>query len=258
MRLSLVFAKRNALEMLRDPIIYIFCLGFPIILLILFSTINAFTNGGTPMFEPCSIVPGVITFGFTFVLLVVSMLVSKDRTSALVIRLFSSPLKSYNFVLGYFMPCVVIGIVQSVICIAGGGVVALITNAPYFSFGAALLLILANVPILLMCIALGVSFGSLFNDRSSSGMCSIIISTAGVLCGAWMPIDTMGGFEIICRVLPFYPTVYIGKIITGALHTMGDVYTFDGTATIGLITIALYTIAAIILSITTFTHKSKI
>ena len=45
------FYKRNLKEILRDPIIYIFCLGFPIAMFLLFYIINKFSNGQTPTFE---------------------------------------------------------------------------------------------------------------------------------------------------------------------------------------------------------------
>ena len=44
MRRTIAFVKRNSLEMLRDPLIYVFCLGFPVIMLILFQVINSFTT----------------------------------------------------------------------------------------------------------------------------------------------------------------------------------------------------------------------
>ena len=37
---TLVFAGRNFRELLRDPLSYIFCLGFPVIMLIIMSIVN--------------------------------------------------------------------------------------------------------------------------------------------------------------------------------------------------------------------------
>jgi hypothetical protein len=65
----------------------------------------------------------------------------------------------------------------------------------------------------------------------------------------------MGGFETFCRVLPFYPSVYIGRIVTGAAHTMGDLYEFDSIAVWGLVTILIYMAVSIVLSIVIFCHK---
>ena len=62
------FSKRNLKEILRDPIIYVFCLGFPLVMFILFQIINKYTGGNTPMFEIYSLLPAIIMFSFTFVI----------------------------------------------------------------------------------------------------------------------------------------------------------------------------------------------
>ena len=51
------FFKRNLKELLRDPLIYVFCLGFPIVMLLLFYVINKFTKGNTPTFEIPALLP---------------------------------------------------------------------------------------------------------------------------------------------------------------------------------------------------------
>jgi ABC-2 type transport system permease protein len=255
MKRSVIFAKRNILEMVRDPMIYIFCVGFPVVLIILFAVINSFSQGNTPVFEPKSLVPGILIFSYSFVTLMLSLIVSRDRTSSLLVRLYSSPIKAHDFVIGYALPCFVIGIVQALLCVVAGWIVSLITSAEFFSFGSALLLVLSSLPALIMSIFFGIFIGSALNDKSAPGICSIFISAAGVLSGAWMPLDTMGGFETFCRVLPFYPSVYLGRITTGAVHTLGGVYQFDDIALFGIITVIIYMLASIILAILAFYRK---
>ena len=67
-----------------------------------------------------------------------------------------------------------------------------------------------------------------------------------------MPLETMGGFETFCRFLPFYPSVYIGRILTNATNAMGNSYSFDKVASLGLVPIILFMIVSISLSITLF------
>jgi ABC-2 type transport system permease protein len=186
-----------------------------------------------------------------------SLLVSKDKTTAFTIRLYTSPMKTSDFVLGYVLPAFVIGIAQLIVCIFCGFIAAVCCGQTYFSFGKVLLLMLSSLPNLIMCIFLGVIIGTAFGDKSASGITSIIICASGILGGAWIPLDTMGGFETFCRVLPFYPTVCIGRIITGAQHTMGGAYEFDLSAIIGLVTILIYMLAAIIIALVLFSKKSK-
>ena len=258
MKLGLTFAKRNFTEMLRDPVMYIFCIGFPVVLIVLFSVINCFTQGNTPVFEPLSLIPGIIIFSYTFVMLTGALLVSKDRTSAFLIRLYTSPMNTFGFVIGYILPLLTVGVAQFALCTIAGGIAALASGAAYFGFVQAILILLSSLPALLMCICLGIIFGCLFNDKAAPGLCSVIISIAGVLGGAWMPIDTMGGFETFCRVLPFYPSVYIGRIIAGAEHMTGVAYTFDGVAGIGLITVFVWLAVSAVAALLSFRKKSSL
>lgn len=264
MKKTLIFAKRNALETVRDPILYIFCLGFPVAMLALFQIINHYANGMTPTFEPRSLVPGVMMFSFTFVMLTMSLLVSRDKSTAFLRRLYASPLRSYQFVLGYAIPAAVIGVAQAFVCVGTGAILAAIVGADYFSFGAALLLVLSQLPILLFCVFLGILFGALLSDKSAPGLTSVFITASGILGGAWIPLDTMGNLETFCRFLPFYPSVTLGRIITGARHSVSDYetmyaapYTFDRAAKLGWIPISAFLLATVVLSFVVFRGQMK-
>lgn len=263
MRRACAFMKRNTLEMLRDPLIYVFCLAFPVVLCLLFRVINKFTGGNTPMFEAAALVPGIMMFSFSFVMLLVTLNVSKDRTSAFLIRLYTSPMRPAEYVIGYTLPCFVIGVVQEIVCVFVGWITTIAFGGEYFSFGAALLLMLEMLPILIIFIFFGVLLGSLLNDKAGPGICSVFISAAGILGGAWMPLDIMGGFETFCRFLPFYPSVYLGRVITGAVHTSTDPlvsaakYAFDGTAVWGLVALGIYLILSVVLSLFAFGKNMK-
>lgn len=259
MRMTNAFIKRNFLEMLRDPLSYVFSIGFPVVMIILFSVIGKYAEGMDVIFGAKTLIPGMMMFSFTFVMMLSSLLVAKDRTSAFVIRLYTSPMKTVDFVLGYTVPFFAVGIAQEIACLAFGGLIALITGGSFFSFGAALLLMLAMLPMLLICICLGVLFGSVLNEKAAPGISSVFISAAGILGGAWMPLDTMGGFETFCRFLPFYPSVYIGRVITGASHSVPDMgaYTFDSVAALGIIPIAVFLIVLAALALIAFKRNMK-
>ena len=38
--MSVIFAKRNLRELLRDPLSYVFCLGLPLVMLVIFIVIS--------------------------------------------------------------------------------------------------------------------------------------------------------------------------------------------------------------------------
>ena len=113
----LLFARRNTKEVLRDPINFFFGLGFPIILLILLSIINNAIppEAENPMFEIRNLAPGLAMFGSVFMALFSGMLLSKDRTSSFLMRLFTSPMTSVDFILGYTLPMLAMTIVQAAI-----------------------------------------------------------------------------------------------------------------------------------------------
>ena len=110
----LVFAKRCGKEILRDPLTLIFGLGFPIILLLLLSLIQA--NIPTDLFNIESLAPGITIFGYSFISLFAATLISKDRENSFLHRLYTTPIKSTDFILGYTLPLIPISIIQSIIC----------------------------------------------------------------------------------------------------------------------------------------------
>ena len=100
----LLFARRNGQEILRDPLNLAFGLVFPLALLGLFCAIQA--NIPVPIFALPSLTPGILVFGFSFFSLFSALLVARDRTSAFFLRLYTTPLRPRDFILGYTLPLV--------------------------------------------------------------------------------------------------------------------------------------------------------
>ncbi len=211
---TLIFVKRNVKELLREPLSFVFCIGFPAVMLLIFVLINRYTGGATPMFDVAVMTPSICVFSYTFTTLFTALLVSKDRTSSFLSRLYVSPMNVSEFVLGYALPSMMIAICQTVLCLLLGFVIALCTGAEYMTFGGAVLCVVLNLPAMLLFVACGIIFGSLFSDKSAPGIASIMISGGGMLSGAWMPLETMGDFATFCRCLPFYPSVIVARAAT--------------------------------------------
>ena len=81
----ITLAQRNTKEILRDPLNLAFGLGFPIVLLLLLSAIQA--NVPVSLFEIAHLTPGITVFGLSFMTLFSATLIAKDRGSALLQRL---------------------------------------------------------------------------------------------------------------------------------------------------------------------------
>ena len=223
MKRALLFTKRNLKEMVRDPLIYIFCAGFPIGMVLLFQIIAHYSQDSkTTIFEVKSLIPGIMVFSYSILMLMSSLLISKDKSSAFLKRLYTSPMKGKDYIIGYFIPFFIIGLVQTVLCIILGYIFGATSNTGFIPFYMSLLLILEMIPIMIINIFIGMILGAILNDKSAPGITSIFISLSGIISGAWMPLETMGNFEVVCGALPFYPSVYLGRCITKAPHIIPD------------------------------------
>jgi len=98
----MTFAKRCTKEILRDPINLGFGLGFPLVLLLLLSSLQA--NIPVSLFEIDTLTPGITVFGLSFMTLFSATLIAKDRESALLQRLYTTPLTGFDFIIGYMLP----------------------------------------------------------------------------------------------------------------------------------------------------------
>ncbi len=200
-------------EILRDPLSYIFCLGFPLIMLVIMSIVDKSIPGqaGMTVFHIENLGPGIAYFGLTFVMLFTSIQISKDRTTALLLRLYASPMKSVDYILGYTLPVIVLAVIQMVICFIAAFAIGIVTGYS-FSVGSILLSMLALLPSVFLFIGFGLLFGTLVNEKAAPGLCSIIISCVGMIGGIWMDIDGLGGtIKKVANVLPFYHGVQLSK-----------------------------------------------
>ena len=247
MNRTLAFASRNVKELLRDPLSYIFCLGFPLLMLALMTVMNDMIpqEAGMTLFRIDQLTPGVAVFGLSFVMLFTTLLVSKDRSTAFLTRLFASPMTAFDFVVGYMLPLLFIAVVQLLICFACGGIIGLVTQVS-LSPWRTLLSALSLLPCALFFMAVGLLFGTLFNDKAAPPCSSIIISMCGILGGIWFSLDTIPEghvFGTICRILPF------SHFVDAARQTLSGQYDALGTHIgIGL----LWAVGTCVLSVIVF------
>ena len=199
------FAKRCAKEILRDPLNLMFGLGFPIVLLLLLSAIQA--NVPVELFVIESLAPGVTVFGLSFLTLFSATLIARDRESSLLQRLYTTPLKSSDYILGYMLPIIPIAIAQSVMCY----LIAIALGLPItINIVYAILMI---VPIAIFYVALGLLCGSVFNVKQVGGICGALLTNLSAwLSGVWFDLELVGGtFGKIANVLPFVHAVELER-----------------------------------------------
>lgn len=212
MRLS-VFSLRCAKEILRDPINLCFGLGFPVVLLFLLSAIQA--NVPIPLFEIANLTPGVTVFGLSFITLFSATLVAKDRETALLQRLYTTPIRPWEYILGYMLPLFPLAIGQSVVCYLASIALGLPLSVNL------LYAILMIIPISIMYIALGLLCGSVLNAKAVGGICGALLTNVSAwLSGIWFDLDLIGGsFKKIANILPFVHAVEMERFAVSGEFT---------------------------------------
>ncbi len=240
-----VFSKRNLKELLRDPLSYIFCLGFPIVMLLIMTVVNNSIppEAGMTVFRINNLSGGIAVFGLSFVMLFAALLLSQDRTGAFLTRLYASPMKAWEFIGGYYLPIILLSVIQSVITFAASFIIAAAEDVSMNAVRV-LLALLSLIPTAVMFIGFGLLFGSVFNSNAAPGLCSIIISAAGMLGGIWMDVESIGGgLRNVCLALPFYHSVRaVRSIMAGSTDNLGT----------DMLVVAAYTLGAVLISIIAF------
>ena len=238
----MTFAKRCGKEILRDPINLGFGLGFPLVLLLLLTTMQK--NLPVHLFEIDTLAPGITVFGLSFITLFSATLVAKDRESALLQRLYTTPLTGLDFILGYMLPLLPIAIGQTVVCYLFSIPLGLTisVNIVYAIIGI--------IPMAIFNIALGLLCGSILGVKQVGGICGALLTNlSGWLSGVWFDLKLVGGvFEKIATALPFLHAAELEKALFA-----GD---FEGAAT-HILPVVLYSILMTAAAVFFFLRQMK-
>ena len=203
----LTFANRNTKEILRDPLTLFFGLGFPIVLILLLSAIQA--NIPIKLFEIQHLTPGITVFGLAFMTLFSATIIAKDRGSSLLQRLYTTPLTPLDFILGYTLPMIPLSVSQCVTCYIVAIVLGLdITINILYA-------VVCIIPISILYIAMGLLCGSVLSDKQVGGICGALLTNLSAwLSGVWFDLDLVGGaFKNISYALPFVHAVDMERAI---------------------------------------------
>ena len=203
----LTFAKRCMKEILRDPLNLLFGLGFPLVLLLLLSCLQA--NIPVSLFEINSLTPGITVFGLSFMTLFSATLISRDRETAFLQRLYTTPLRSVDFILGYVLPMIPVALGQALICYLVAIPLGLTVSIHIFYA------IIGLIPVAVFNISLGLLCGSLLGVKQVGGICGALLTNLSAwLSGVWFDLKLVGGtFAAIANLLPFVHAVEMEKAL---------------------------------------------
>ena len=238
----MTFAKRCAKEILRDPINLAFGLGFPLVLLVLLSAIQA--NIPVNLFEINTLTPGITVFGLSFMTLFSATLIAKDRESALLQRLYTTPLTGIDFILGYMLPILPIAIGQTVICY-------LFAIPLGLDIGVNMIYaIVGIVPMAIFNISLGLLCGCVLGVKQVGGICGALLTNLSAwFSGVWFDLNLVGGtFKKIASALPFLHAAELEKAL---FH--GN---FEGAAS-HILPIILYSVVVTAVAVFCFLRQMK-
>ena len=238
----MTFARRCAKELLRDPLNLCFGLGFPLVLLVLLSAIQA--NIPVPLFEIDTLTPGITVFGLSFMTLFAATLIARDRESALLQRLYTTPLTGLDFILGYMLPLVPMALGQAAICYLFAAALGLTVSVNI------LYAVLGIIPMAVFNIALGLLCGSLLGVKQVGGVCGALLTNLSAwLSGVWFDLNLVGGtFKKIANALPFVHAAELEKALF-----RGD---FEA-ATPHILPILLYSVVTTATAVFSFLHQRK-
>lgn len=203
----LTFAGRCVKEILRDPINLGFGLGFPLVLLVLLSAMQA--NIPVRLFEIDILTPGITVFGLSFMTLFSATLIARDRESALLQRLYTTPLTGLDFIMGYMLPLIPIAVGQTAVCYLFAIPLGLTVSVNV------IYAIIGIIPMAVFNIALGLLCGSVFGVKQVGGICGALLTNLSAwLSGVWFDLELVGGvFEKIANMLPFVHAAELEKAL---------------------------------------------
>ncbi len=238
----MTFAKRCAKEILRDPVNLGFGLGFPLVLLVLLSCLQK--NIPVPLFEINTLTPGITVFGLSFMTLFSATLIAKDRESAFLQRLYTTPLMGIDFILGYMLPVLPIALAQTALCYLAAIPLGLSISVHMLSAIAGI------IPMAVFNIALGLLCGSVLNVKQVSGLCGALLTNLSAwLSGVWFDLKLVGGiFEKAAYALPFVHAVEMEKALFSADYALASEHVFP---------IFLYGTGALALAAVCFLRQMK-
>ena len=244
--LSRIYAlsKRNAKEIVRDPLSLIFMIGLPLFMEILFYLLF---HKLTDQFQMKYLAPGIVVFSQAFLALFTGQLIALDRSTSFLTRLYVSRAKPVEFILSYALPILPLTLVQSILFFLVGG----IFDSALFGLGM-LFAILFSLFTSLFYIAMGILFGALCTEKSIGGIASILVACQSLLSGMWFPIEGLGaGMLHLMNALPFRNAT---QLVQNAALGFGDAW---GDLFRPLLILLCYTLAAFVCAVLVFRRKMK-
>ena len=124
-------------------------------------------------------------------------------------------MKGKDFTLGYILPMLLVSVIQSIVTFIAAIIISKVVGFDLNLAGLAVTVV-TTLPSAMMFIAIGLIFGSLLNEKSAPGICSVIVSAGTFLGGVFFDAEGVGGgIYKVCKCLPF---IYCTKVARASIN----------------------------------------
>jgi ABC-2 type transport system permease protein len=172
--------------------------------------------------------PGIAVYGLMILIATAAEIIAGDREKGFLSRMFTTPARPSDFILGYSLPFIPVLIVSTLIYLGVGMALGLtiVGNLGY----AFLIFFLIG----LCAIGIGMIVGSLIKSESQAGISWLFIVPVAMISGAWFTVDRMPStLKSIAGVLPFIHAIDASRaVVNGSSFSaiLLDLYWLAGWA----------------------------
>jgi len=152
--------------------------------------------------------PGIVVFGLMILISTAAEIIAGDREKGFLARMFTTPLRPSDFILGYSLPFIPVLIISTLIYLGVGMALGLtvVGNLGH----AFLIFFLAG----LCGIGTGMIVGSLVKSESQAGVSWLFIVPMAMISGAWFTVDRMpSALRSVAEALPFIHAIDASRAV---------------------------------------------
>jgi ABC-2 type transport system permease protein len=178
--------------------------------------------------------PGIAVFGLMILISTAAEIIAGDREKGFLARMFTTPARPSDFIVGYSLPFIPVLIISTLIYLGVGMALGLtvVGNLGY----AFLIFFLIG----LCAIGIGMIVGSLVKSESQAGVSWIFIVPIAMISGAWFTVERMpSAIRSIAEALPFIHAIDAARtVINGSPFSaiIVDLYWLIGWAVVFFVT----------------------
>jgi len=174
--------------------------------------------------------PGIAVFGLMILVSTAAEIIASDREKGFLARMFTTPARPWDFILGYSLPFIPVLIVSTLIYLGVGMALGLTVVG---NLGHAFLIFFL---IGLCSIGIGMIVGSLIKSGSQAGVSWIFIVPMAMISGAWFSVEGMpSAVKSVAGALPFIHAIDGSRAIINGFSLsaiMSDLYWLVGWAVV--------------------------